>query len=326
MTPEQTQVFEKKIHAFVGRENGPPTRGQDPVNEPMIRQWTEIVGDEVQVYTDRKFAENSTKGGIIAPPSMLQIWSMAGYSMAGDPVQDVQRELHNLFDVNGFTGVLGTNTSTEFYRDLRPGDEITYHTIIDNISEQKATARGIGYFIETVTKFTDQADEEVGRQVFRVLKFVPNDSNSVDTESDDDTPDVPTRIASPRGHDNGWWWSAVDEGKLLIQRCKSCQTLRHPPRPMCGGCQSIEWDSVESTMEGEVFSYTTLHYPKVPGYDYPVCCAVISLTEGTRIISNVVGIDYQDVKIGMKVKGKIEQVDDKTMLPQFYPVHEGEIG
>jgi hypothetical protein len=25
------------------------------------------------------------------------------------------------------------------------------------------------------------------------------------------------------------------------------------------------------------------------------------------------------VHIGMKLKGKIEQVDEKTMLPQFYP-------
>ncbi len=326
MNPEETKAFEQKIHAFVGRENGPPKKGNDNVNEAMIRHWVEIMGDESPVYTDADAAKNSSKGGIIAPPSMLQAWSMEGYSMAGNPVQDVQRGLHNVFDEHGYTGVLGTNTSTEFYRDLKPGDEVTAHTIIDNISEQKATARGIGYFIETVTSFTDQNGEEVGKQVFRVLKFVPadGDASAGEESADDDTPAVPTRIASPRGHDNGWWWDAVDEGKMLIQRCTSCKTLRHPPRPMCGKCQSIEWDSIESSMEGEVFSFTTLHYPKVPGYDYPLCCAVISLNEGTRIISNIVGINHEDVKIGMKVKGKIEQIDEKTMLPQFYPVQGGE--
>ncbi|RIL05034.1 MAG: hypothetical protein DCC71_11950, partial [Proteobacteria bacterium] len=35
-------------------------------------------------------------------------------------------------------------------------------------------------------------------------------------------------------------------GVLRIQRCKQCQTLRHPPRPMCGECQSIEWDWIVS--------------------------------------------------------------------------------
>ena len=326
MNPEETKAFEQEIYAFVGRENGPPKKGHDNVNEPMIRHWVELMGDESPVYTDAEAAKNSSKGGIIAPPSMLQAWSMEGYSMAGDFVQDVQRGLHNVFDEHGYTGVLGTNTTTEFFRDLKPGDAVTAHTIIDSISEQKATARGIGYFIETVTRFTDQNGEEVGKQVFRVLKFVPADgANSADEQAtQDDTPAVPTRIASPRGFDNGWWWNAVDEGKMLIQRCKSCQTLRHPPRPMCGECQSIEWDSIESSMEGEVFSFTTLHYPKVPGYTYPLCCAVISLSEGTRIVSNIVGIDHEDVSIGMKVKGRIEQVDEKTMLPQFYPVQGGE--
>jgi len=323
MTPEETQAFEKKIYAFIGRENGPPKKGHDLVNQPMIRHWVEIMGDESPVYTDSEAAKNSSKGGMIAPPSMLQVWSMEGYSMAGDSLQDVQHDLHNVFDAHGYIGVLGTNTSTEFYRDLKPGDQVTAHTIIDSISEQKATARGIGYFIETVTCFTDQDGEDVGKQVFRVLKFVPADTATDAESTDDDTPAAPTRIASPRGHDNGWWWNAVDQGKLLIQRCKSCQTLRHPPRPMCGECQSTEWDSIESSMDGEVFSFTTLHYPKVPGYTYPLCCAVITLGEGTRIVSNIVGIDHRDVSIGMKVKGKIEQVDEKTILPQFYPAQGG---
>ena len=324
MTPEETKAFEEKIYAYVGRENGPPKKGYDDVNTAMIRQWAEIMGEESPIYTDPEAAAKTSKGGIIAPPSMLQAWSMEGYAMAGNPAKDEQRGLHDVFDAHGFTGVLGTNTSTEMYRDLRPGDSVTAHTVIDSISEQKSTARGIGYFIETLTNFTDQNGEEIGRQVFRVLKFIPSDANSAasDSAEQDDIPAVPTRIASPRGQDNGWWWDAVDEGKMLIQRCKNCQTLRHPPRPMCGECQSVEWDSIESTMEGEVYSFTTLHYPKIPGYDYPLCCAVIQLAEGTRIVSNIVGIDHEEVKIGLKVTGKIEQVDEKTMLPQFYPAQE----
>jgi uncharacterized OB-fold protein len=321
MTPEERKAFEEKIHAFVGRENGPPKKGHDDVNEAMIRHWAQIMEETSPAYTDRDAAARTSKGGIIAPPSMLQIWSMEGYPETGDPQLDEQQKLHAVFDAHGFTGVLGTNSTSEMVRDLRPGDSVVAHTVIDTISEQKATARGIGYFIETLTRFTDQDGAEVGKQVFRVLKFIPNESNQA-TAADGATagaPAAPVRIASPRGMDNGWWWNAVDEGKMLIQRCKNCQTLRHPPRPMCGECQSTEWDSIESSMEGEVFSFTTLHYPKVPGYSYPLCCAVIQLAEGTRIVSNIVGIDHEQVKIGMRVKGKIEQIDEKTMLPQFYP-------
>ncbi len=105
----------------------------------------------------------------------------------------------------------------------------------------------------------------------------------------------------------------------MIQRCKDCQTLRHPPRPMCGECQSMAWDAVESSLYGEVLSYTCVRHPRVPGYPADPICAVIRLGEGTNIVSNVVGCDYEDMSIGMKVKGKVEQVDDKTTLPQFYP-------
>ncbi len=319
MTPEETRAFEEKIHAYVGREMAPPTKGHDDVNEAMIRHWCEVMGDENPVYTDAEFAANSSKGGMIAPPAMLQAWSMEGYAMAENPPMDVQRELHNVFDQYGFTGVLGTNCIQEYYQDLKVGDQCIAHTVIDNISEQKATSQGIGYFIETVTKFTNQDGEPVGKMVFRVLKFIPAKPIEPVSEGADDAPKPATRIASPRGHDNGWWWDAVDSGKVLIQRCKNCGTLRHPTRPMCGECQSTEWDYIESSLEGEVYSFVEMHYPKFPGYQYPLLCAVIDLKEGTRMVANLAGIEPADVKIGMKVQGKVEQVDDETKLPQFYP-------
>ncbi|MBP9712070.1 MAG: bifunctional MaoC family dehydratase/OB-fold nucleic acid binding domain-containing protein [Sterolibacterium sp.] len=319
MTPEETKAFEEKIRAYVGRELGAPKRGKDDVNAAMIRHWAEVLGDENPVYTDAEYAAKSSKGGLIAPAHMLQIWSMEGYPMCQTPAQDLQRELHNVFDAHGFTGVLGTNTNSEYFRDLRPGDQVFAQTIISSISEQKATQRGIGYFIETTTSFTDQNKTEIGRQVFRCLKFIPQADQAPAAASEGDSaPAAPTRIASPRGHDNAWWWEAVDSGRLLIQRCKSCNTLRHPPRPMCGECQSTEWDSIESTLDGEIISYTQMHYPKFPGYPYPLICAVIKLNEGTNLVSNLVGCEPEAIKIGMKVKGKVEQVDEKTWLPQFY--------
>jgi uncharacterized OB-fold protein/acyl dehydratase len=321
MTPEEIIAFEAKVHAYVGREVSAPKKGKDDVNKAMIRHWAEVMGDENPVYTDEAFAAASSKRGIIAPPTMLLTWAMEGYSMCQTPEIDVQRELHLVFDAHGFVGVLGTNTRTEYFRDLRPGDQITSHTVIDNISERKNTARGIGYFIETVARFTDQSGEEVGRQVFRVLKFQPNaaTAEAKSATSDDAAPKAPARIQSPRGHDNAWWWEAIDKGKLLIQRCKQCGTLRHPPRPMCGSCNSTEWDSIESALEGEVFSFTELNYPKFPGYPYPLVCGLIQLSEGTRLVANIVGCEPDSVYIGMKVKGKVERVDEKTVLPNFYP-------
>jgi uncharacterized OB-fold protein len=128
---------------------------------------------------------------------------------------------------------------------------------------------------------------------------------------------APTRIAAVRAQDNGWWWDAVDAGRLPIQRCSDCHTLRHPPRPMCGECQSLAWDSIDSAMAGEIVSFTVLHYPQFPGYPSPLICAVIRLDEGVNFVANIVDCEPREVAIGLRVQGRIARVDDKNTLPQF---------
>jgi uncharacterized OB-fold protein len=127
------------------------------------------------------------------------------------------------------------------------------------------------------------------------------------------------RMRPVLGHDNKWWWDRINEGELPIQRCKQCGTLRHPPRPMCWKCQSLEWDYIVSSGKGTVYSYVVLYRPEFPGYTYPLVAALIDLEEGTRIASNIVGIEPADVKIGMAVELSIENVDDELKLPFFRP-------
>ena len=81
----------------------------------------------------------------------------------------------------------------------------------------------------------------------------------------------------------------------------------------------MKWAAVAAKGRGTVYSYTILHYPKFPGYDYPLACAVIEFAEGTRIVSNVVGCAPDDVRIGMRVTLSIENVDDEMTLPLFRP-------
>jgi uncharacterized OB-fold protein/acyl dehydratase len=317
---QQQREFEASIRAFVGAKEGPPYTCPDAVNEPMIRHWCEVMGDTNPAYLDPAAARETVHGGLVAPPTMLQTWDMRGYPMH-DPrlIRNAQRELHAIFDEAGYTGVVATDTEQEYTRYLRPGDRITSETTIESISEQKATALGVGYFIVTRTVFRDQDGEQVGWLSFRVLKFKPAQRPAAAAEAGA-APAKPTRIRSPRGHDNGWWWEACDQGRLLIQRCRDCGRLRHPPRPMCGECQSTRWDSLEASGRGTVHSYTILHHPPIPGYELPLPVALIDLEEGTRLVANVAGCRPEDVHIGMKVECMFEKVDESTQLPFFYPV------
>lgn len=316
--------LEAKLKTYVGKTAGPPTPAPDPVNEAMIRHWCEVMGDRLPVYTDADAAAKSAHGGLVAPPTMLQAWILRGVAMASptDEYDDGQLQIGRLLVGAGYPSVVATNCEQEYTRYLRPGDRLVAETVFESISEQKATALGIGYFVDTRTTFRDQHGDEVGWMTFRILRFKPNSVPS-QSEAGSATPAAnakPRRLRPPLGHDNKWWWDGIEAGELRIQRCKECQTLRHPPRPMCGSCQSIEWDWAISKGAGTVYSFVVMHYPPIPGYDFPLPVALIDLDEGTRLVANVVGCKPNEVKIGMRVQAKIEAADDEMQLPFFHVV------
>ena len=89
---------------------------------------------------------------------------------------------------------------------------------------------------------------------FRILKFLPPDASRRGR-----------RVRDPAAtQDNAFWFEGARDHRLLIQHCTSCGPLRHPPLPACGNCGSLEWDAVESTGRGTLYSYVVVHYPQVP--------------------------------------------------------------
>lgn len=323
MSDDKKQQLEAEIREYVGKAIGPAAVARDLVNQPMIRQWCEAMGDADPVYTDEKAAEKSIHDGIVAPPTMLQAWILKGYEMALETEpEDLQEKLHALFDAYGYTGVIATNCEQGYTRYLRPGDRVSSMMTIEAISEEKATAVGVGYFVETRTTFLDQKEEEVGWMTFRVLKFKPQEGERAVVSGDDESPPLPGRIRPPLSQDVGWWWQdGIEQGKLLIQRCDACGVLRHPPRPICGECQSMEWNHVESTGKGVVHSYVIMHHPPLPGYEMPMAVGLIDLEEGTRVVAGIEGIALDEVEIGMHVECSIEGLDATGFhAPVFRPV------
>ena len=323
LSESQKAELEARIRAFVGKPIGPKLTGRDAVNEPMIRQWCDAMGDANGVYLDPNVAKQSPFGGIVAPPMMLDAWTMQGWEMhkGYDTPQNEEHRLHKILTDAGYTGVLGTDTEQAFHRYLVPGDTVSAETVIEHISEEKSTGAGVGFFITTRTRFTDQNGAEVGWQTFRVLKFIPKDAPRAAMPAGASAPTAkPSRLKPPMGHDNGWWWTTVaKEGVLPIQRCSACKKLRHPPRPMCDACGSLAWDHIAASGRGTLHSFTVIHYPQFPGYDFPIVAALVDLEEGERILSNLVGCDPKDVRIGMRVQSFIHTDEDGFKLPLFKP-------
>ena len=323
MNAAKKEAFEAEMRAYVGKPIGPPTVARDPVNLPMIRQWCDAMGESHPAYLGADSAASTRHGEVVAPPTMLQAWTMEGWEMhvGYDEPRDEQHRLHKLLNDHGYTGVLGTNTEEHYERYLKLGDVVSAETVIAEISEEKATGVGIGYFITTRTQFTDQNGDSVGWMTFRVLKYKPAQEQAAAGGDDNPaTQQKPSRIKPPMAHDNGWWWEQVrDEGILPIQRCKDCGKLRHPPRPMCDACGSQNFDSIAASGRGTVHTYTVIHHPQFPGYEYPIVSIIVDLEEGERIASSLVNCKPEDCRIGLPVEVVIHEDEDGFKLPLFQP-------
>ncbi|MEU5956043.1 OB-fold domain-containing protein [Streptomyces sp. NPDC047525] len=298
-----TDLSYETLKTFEGRAAATSGEGKDPVNEPMIRHWCEAMGDANSAYAG---------ADPIAPPTMLQAWTMGGLS-GHQGRSAAYDELFALLDGAGYTSVVATDCEQEYLRALRPGDEITFDAVIESVSERKTTKLGTGHFV-TTRMDVRAGGEPAGTHRFRILKYAP-------------------AARKPQGkrprpvinRDNAGFWEGVARHQLLIQRCGGCRTLRFPWLPGCNACGSLEWDTVEASGEGTVYSYVVMHHPPFPAFDPPYAVGLIDLAEGVRMVSNVVGVPSDKVRIGQPVRLEFQWVDKELELPMFRAV-EGMVG
>jgi uncharacterized protein len=311
-------AFAARLKEFEGKEAGDPEQGADPVNQPMIRHWVEAVGDDNPIYTQPEAAEKSVHGEIVAPPVMLQAWVMRGVRPRPTEGGNARDELMTLLDGAGFTSVVATNCEQEYHRYLHLGDHLSTSTIIESVSDEKATGLGVGHFVTTRVDYRTDDGELVATMRFRILKFKPGTGRSAAAEKEEQR-ERPLRPRPALTQDNAFWFEGARQHRLLIQRCKECGTLRHPPRPMCAECRSYEWDVVDASGRGTVYSFVVNHYPQVPAFDYPLAVGLIELEEGTRLVANVIGVEPGDISIGMPVEVEWVDHDPDLSLPAFRP-------
>ena len=315
-----TASYDERLAAFEGRELVPLKPGQDPVNLPMIRHWVEAMGDENPVYLDEEAARATGRDGVVAPASMMQAWTMRGYAATATTAgtDGGMAELIALLDEGGYTSVVATDSEFDFQREVRPGDHVGAEEVVESISPEKTTALGVGRFVTTVKTYRDQHGEVVATQRWRTLRFRP---------APREVPAEEPRALRPRpalNLDNRFWFDAASERRLVIQRCASCKTLRHPPGPCCPECRSFDWDTVEATGRATLYSYVVAHHPRHPAFDYPLVVAVVELEEGTRLITNLVGVEPGAVRIGMPLTLEWLEADPELTLPVFRPTKDEE--
>lgn len=321
------QALVDKVQSMVGREYG-PVYAWDRVNAPMIRHWCEMMGIQNPLYTDQSFARDQGFADVVAPPGMLQVWCMGGLDQENFPEGSSSEnnfEVLKVIEPYGYPAVVAVNSDLYFERQIVAGERLYFTSRLDNVSEEKSTPLGTGFFVTVLMSYfseSDQAEDEfVGKQLFRVFKFKPAQRPASKAEPAAESKTV-KRPMPGVSDDTRFFWEGCEAGKLLIQRCTGCQTLRHPPAPVCSKCHSFEWDTQESSGQGELYSFVVMHYPEVPPFDYPNPIGLIELDEGVRLIAGLVGVAPAELEVGQRLQVEFVRFDDQQTLPQFRPVAE----
>ncbi len=154
----------------------------DEVSESDIRHWCEVMHDANPLYRDTEYARNSEYGGMIAPPAMVQAWSLGSMKTALN--QFVEEKLAFPDDPNnrlteqvvkaGYTGVMATAQVQTYKAPIKPGDTIYFKLGVSQISEyDHFTRQGVGRYYMIVYTFENQDGEEVCFCTFRVLVYKP---------------------------------------------------------------------------------------------------------------------------------------------------------
>ena len=120
------------------------------------------------------------------------------------------------------------------------------------------------------------------------------------------------------------FWDGARNGKLVMQRCKDCQSWVWCPRPVCGECGSdlLEW--TELSGHGKIFAFTVIREVvgrALRGFapDIPYVTAWVDLDEGPRFCSNIVDCAIESVHIDMPVEVVFHDTGEGVTLPKFKP-------
>jgi uncharacterized OB-fold protein len=106
------------------------------------------------------------------------------------------------------------------------------------------------------------------------------------------------------------FWDALKAHRVDIQQCDACHAWVFFPRLHCPNCfsQALSWKTVSG--EGELLTYTLSRMPTMPEFadDLPQKLGVVQLDEGVHINTTLVGLDEDQIKVGMRVKPVFDDV------------------
>jgi uncharacterized protein len=109
------------------------------------------------------------------------------------------------------------------------------------------------------------------------------------------------------------YWSAANEGRLLLKRCEATGKAFFYPRehsPFTGG--PTDW--IEASGKGVIYTFSVL-----PRAQPPYCIAYVTLAEGPTVLTNILTEDFESLRIGLPVRVEFVASQNGQRVPMFVP-------
>jgi uncharacterized OB-fold protein len=108
-----------------------------------------------------------------------------------------------------------------------------------------------------------------------------------------------------------YWREIPQRYRLEANKCKKCGYISFPPRLICPQCQNREFEETKLADKGKVLTFTVIRVPPQQFVDQaPYAVGIVELDDGVKLTGQIVDCDFEDLKIGKRVKIEFRKIFD----------------
>ena len=118
------------------------------------------------------------------------------------------------------------------------------------------------------------------------------------------------------------FWEGIKKHQPVARKCKSCGHIHYPYSAVCTNCLSYEHEWVKLSGQGTVYSTAIYYQLWRPSFkdDIPYSTVLVDLDEGIHLPGNMVGINNEDIDVGMRVEMVFDDVTPEATIYRFKPM------
>jgi hypothetical protein len=119
------------------------------------------------------------------------------------------------------------------------------------------------------------------------------------------------------------FFDGAERGVLMIKSCNTCSANLHPTTETCTECLGDDLSWSEASGKGTLHTFGIMHQNYHPAFtdELPYNLGVVELEEGPRFNTNIVGVDDDDLVVGMALEVCFEEFANGVKLPKFQPAN-----